>query len=265
VWGIVWTGILYFDYAWFREQTCTIVCPYGRLQSTLVDPDTIIIGYDGKRGEPRGPLHKTEGDCVDCLRCVQVCPTGIDIRNGLQMECIGCANCIDACDEIMVKVGKPKGLIRYDSERGFAGGRKRLLRGRLLIYLAAFALGVAFFAWRAGERTFFQVTSLRAQGLPYTFDEGGIRNLYTLFIQNKSDARRTFLVAPAEDAAVLGEAAEFIIPQPRVSLGALDDARVPLFAVLPRQAYTAPVDFHLAVTDSATGTVQRVQVRFRGP
>ncbi len=265
VWGIAWTVVLYFDYAWFREQTCTIICPYGRLQSTLVDPDTVNIGYDEERGEPRGALNKTEGHCIDCLRCVQVCPTGIDIRNGLQMECIGCANCIDACDEIMDKVDQPRGLIRYDSEKGFAGGKRHLLRGRLIIYLAAFALGTAFFAWRASERTFFQVTSLRSQGLPFTFDAGGIRNLYTLHVQNKGDEVRTFLVAPGADAAVLGDDVEFIIPQGRIRLEGLSDARVPLFATMPREAYTAPVEFHITVTDSATGTVQRVQVRFRGP
>jgi cytochrome c oxidase accessory protein FixG len=265
IWGLAWTAILYFDYAWFREQTCTIICPYGRLQSTLTDSDTINIGYDKERGEPRGPLNKTEGHCVDCLRCVQVCPTGIDIRNGLQMECIGCANCIDACDEIMAKVNLPKGLIRYDSEKGFAGGTRHVLRARLLIYLAAFALGIGFFAWRASERTFFQVTSLRAQGLPFTFDAEGIRNLYTLHVQNKSDETRTFYITSGDGAEVLGDEVEFIIPQPAVRLESLSDARVPLFAIMPRDAYDVPLDFHLAVTDSATGTLQRVQVRFRGP
>ncbi len=166
---MVWTVVLYFDYAWFREQTCLIICPYGRLQSTLIDPETIIIGYDEQRGEPRGQLNKPgNGDCIDCYRCVNVCPTGIDIRNGLQMECIGCANCIDACDEIMDKVGQPKGLIRYDSERGFAGGARHVLRARLWIYLAAFVLGIGFFAWRASERTFFQANVLRARVCPFT-------------------------------------------------------------------------------------------------
>jgi cytochrome c oxidase accessory protein FixG len=118
LWTMFWAGVLYFDFAWFREQTCLIICPYGRLQSTLVDPDTVIIGYDARRGEPRSKRSETGGDCVDCFRCVEVCPTGIDIRNGLQMECIGCANCIDACDEVMDRIDKPHGLVRYDSERG---------------------------------------------------------------------------------------------------------------------------------------------------
>ena len=264
VWGLAWTLVLYFDYAWFREQTCTIICPYGRLQSTLVDPDTISIGYDTGRGEPRGPVNKTDGDCVDCLRCIQVCPTGIDIRNGLQMECVGCANCIDACDEIMNRLKQPRGLIRYDSEHGFAGGARHILRGRLIIYLVAFAVGTGIFAWRASERTFFQVTSLRAQGLPFTFDADGIRNLYTLHVQNKSDETHTFLVAPGDDAALLGAGVEFIIPQSSVRLEPISDARIPLFVTLPRDAYTVPMEFHITVTDSATGTVQQVRVRFRG-
>ncbi|MEZ4386404.1 MAG: cytochrome c oxidase accessory protein CcoG [Candidatus Krumholzibacteriia bacterium] len=266
IWGMAWTGVLYFNYAWFREQTCLIICPYGRLQSTLIDPETIIIGYDERRGEPRGQLNKEgNGDCIDCLRCVNVCPTGIDIRNGLQMECIACSNCVDACDTVMDKIGKPRGLIRYDSQRGFAGERRKPLRARLLVYLVAALVGVGFFAWQAGERTFFQVGSLRARGLPYTLTEDGVRNLYTIFVQNKSDEDRTFLVAPDADVAVLGDRAEFIVPQDRVRLAALGEARVPLFVTVPRADYSAPQAFHIAVTDSATGTVQRVQVRFLGP
>ena len=110
VFMFVATAIIYFNFAWFREQLCLVICPYGRLQSALIDDDSLIIGYDEKRGEPRGPAKKEGfGDCINCYRCVQVCPTGIDIRQGLQMECVGCSNCIDACDTIMDKLNRPKG------------------------------------------------------------------------------------------------------------------------------------------------------------
>jgi polyferredoxin len=127
------TGAMWFDFVWFREQFCIVLCPYGRLQSALIDNDSLVIGYDSKRGEPRGKKGtEGAGDCIDCRRCVHVCPTGIDIRQGLQMECIGCAACVDACDEIMTKLDRPRGLVRYDSSHGFAGKARRILRPRIL-------------------------------------------------------------------------------------------------------------------------------------
>src|SRR5690606_38137355 len=126
------TLVLWFCFGWFREQFCVIMCPYGRLQSALTDDDTINVGYDEKRGEPRGAKGKTTGDCIDCRRCISVCPTGIDIRNGLQLECIGCAACIDACDDIMTKIDRPKGLVRYDSLNGLTGKKRRIIRPRVI-------------------------------------------------------------------------------------------------------------------------------------
>ncbi len=119
---VIFSTVFYWIFSWFREQACILVCPYGRLQGVLLDRNSIVIAYDSRRGEPRGKLRRgvdrTEGDCIDCDQCVEVCPTGIDIRNGTQLECVNCTACIDACDTVMDKIGKPRGLVRYDSASG---------------------------------------------------------------------------------------------------------------------------------------------------
>jgi uracil phosphoribosyltransferase len=144
----VYTGGLYFNFAWFREQLCIVICPYGRLQSALIDSHSLVVGYDAQRGEPRGkPGTPGTGDCVSCNRCVHVCPTGIDIRQGLQMECIGCTACIDACDAVMTKLKRPAGLIRYDSQAAFAGNITRWLRPRTFLYGALLAAGASVALW----------------------------------------------------------------------------------------------------------------------
>ena len=267
-WTVFWTGVLYFDYSWFREQTCLIVCPYGRLQSALIDSDTIVVGYDKKRGEPRSKLNDEAGDCVDCHRCVVVCPTGIDIRNGLQMECVGCANCIDACDEVMRKIDRPEGLIRYDSRRAFETGRRRtLLRPRVAVYAVLGLTGLLVFAGAAGHREDFEVKVLRARGLPFSLEGDRIKNLYTLSLQNKTNADRVYFIQAdaAEERGEEEEDTEFVVAEPRVQVGAMSLVQVPIFAFLPRSKYEEPYPLSFTVSDSASGASRTLKAVFRGP
>lgn len=194
-WIVALTAALYINFAWFREQMCLVICPYGRLQSTLTDEDTLVVGYDALRGEPRGKKKdSTNGDCVDCNRCVVVCPTGIDIRKGLQMECVGCAACIDACDAVMDKVGRDRGLVRYDTLRGLEKrDDKPKSRGRLFFYGALACLWLASCVWAFSDRIAFEATLLRPPGgMPYVVDGEEIRNTLRIHLVNKGSEGHTY-------------------------------------------------------------------------
>ena len=186
--------LFYGIFARFREQACTFICPYGRHQSTLIDENSIIVAYDYKRGEKRGPLRHAQtfgerryagfGDCVTCNQCVVVCPTGIDIRNGVQMECVQCTACIDACDHVMDKVGSPRGLIRYASLNGIERGEPLRLTPRLIGYIAVLTALVTLLAVMVFTRTDVEATVLRAPGSLFQQMPDG--HLYTLRIVNKT-------------------------------------------------------------------------------
>jgi cytochrome c oxidase accessory protein FixG len=195
-WASVMGLLLYIDMAWFREQLCLIVCPYGRLQSTLTDDDSLVVGYDSKRGEPRGKKNSRPdvGDCVDCGRCVAVCPTGIDIRYGLQVDCIACTQCIDACDEIMDKLERPRGLIRYDSLRGLRHEPRRFWRPRLTFYSVLGVFGVIALSTAIYFHRPFAVTLVHARGAPFVVDGDTVRNTFDLHLVNKRDAPMTLQV-----------------------------------------------------------------------
>jgi cytochrome c oxidase accessory protein FixG len=225
-WAAGLTLVIYFDFSWFREQTCLIVCPYGRLQSVLTDRDTLVIGYDVKRGEPRGKASDASaGACVDCRRCVVVCPTGIDIRNGLQMDCIGCARCVDACDEIMDKLDRPRGLVRYDSSKGLAGEASRFLRPRIALYMVLAAAGCAA-TWIAAQHSEpYEANVLRLQGFPPFTREGNvIRNAFEVHVVNKRSQPALFTLEGRG-----GPALQYTIAMPKLRLSSLASQRVPVF------------------------------------
>lgn len=188
--------IFYAVFARLREQVCTTICPYGRLQSVLLVPDSVVVGYDYKRGEPRGRLKKKkavekvavldQGDCIDCKLCVAVCPTGIDIRNGTQLECTNCTACIDACDEVMDKVGYERGLIRYDSMTGIEKGERKIFTPRVIAYSVALLLLLVADGFMLANRGSMEAIILRAKGQTYQkVDEAHISNLYTYSLINK--------------------------------------------------------------------------------
>jgi cytochrome c oxidase accessory protein FixG len=187
----VFSGVFYAVYAFFREQACTVVCPYGRLQGVLLDKNSMIVAYDYQRGEPRGKFNKkterTIGDCIDCFQCVKVCPTGIDIRNGTQMECVGCTACIDACNAIMDKINKPPGLIRYASELGIEKKEKLQYTGRMKLYTVLLGVLVTVLAFLLITRKDVDTTIMRTPGMLYQ-ERGAdsVSNLYNIKVANKT-------------------------------------------------------------------------------
>jgi cytochrome c oxidase accessory protein FixG len=229
------TGLVLFDFAYFREQMCTIACPYARIQSVLIDDDSLIVSYDPYRGEPRGRGKKRDGlgDCIDCFACVRTCPTGIDIRDGLQMECIACTQCIDACDDIMDRVGQPRGLIRYTSDNALETGRSRILRPRVFLYIALFALAASLFAIVLTNRGPYDVNIGRAAGAPYMeLPDGEIANRLRFRVRNQTPEARAFDIRAIEPA---GTEVRLVGTAP-ISLDPAEMTRVEAWIVVPRSA-----------------------------
>lgn len=264
---VIATGILYFNFAWFREQLCIVICPYGRIQSALIDDHSMVIGYDVTRGEPRHhPGQKADatqasGDCVACNRCVHVCPTGIDIRQGLQMECIGCTACIDACDDVMTRIKRPRGLIRYDSQKAFAGGVTRWLRPRTLLYFVLLLIGASVATWALStvKPAAFGVT--RMTGAPYIVDPDMVRNQFLVRIVNKRNEPARFRLAlrnAPEDLCQTGFEAE-------VQVEGMGELVQPLILQQRRKIYRGPFHFEVRVQDSDGRFTLSRPVEFLGP
>jgi cytochrome c oxidase accessory protein FixG len=256
------TLVLWFCFGWFREQFCIVMCPYGRLQSALTDDDTLIVGYDEKRGEPRGAKGKVTGDCIDCFRCVNVCPTGIDIRNGLQMECIGCTACIDACDAVMTKIDRPTGLIRYDSLNGLAGKPRRWMRPRVVAYTLLGLLGLTAFAiagWRNARP--FTADFSRMRGAPFYSDATAVRNHYQLRFHNKRNQPASYtlkLVDAPAGYSLSGADSPVEVPP-------LGEITRPAIVIAPAGAYQGTTGLTIEVHAEPGDVVLRHKMRFLGP
>lgn len=224
---LVFSGLFYGVFAFMREQVCTTICPYGRLQGVLLDKDSIVVAYDHKRGEKRAKFRKNEdrseqgkGDCIDCRQCVHVCPTGIDIRNGTQLECVNCTACIDACDHIMEKIDKPKGLIRYASESNIEGGKKFKWTGRTKAYTALLVILLVIWGLLIGSRTNLDATILKQRGSTYqTLDGDMLSNIYEITLTNKSrkDYEITLALDDLEGEISLAKSPLILAPEEQIT------------------------------------------------
>lgn len=221
------SALMLFDFAYFREQTCILACPYGRLQSVLLDRNSLIIGYDAKRGEPRAQPRKklpVVGDCVDCGACVRTCPTGIDIRDGLQMECVNCTQCIDACDTVMDKLGKPRGLIGYRSPG-------KLLRVRTVIYPALIAIAGGLLGWAISMKGSTEVSVMRISGPSFVeLENGVVASAVRVKLENESDVERHYTIT-------LRDADVKLRTQPRWDVKPGKSVDIPMFVDVPRASF----------------------------
>jgi cytochrome c oxidase accessory protein FixG len=231
----VTTLLVFFDFAYFREQMCTVVCPYARLQSVLLDTKSLVVAYDPARGEPRGKKGSTKGDCVDCGVCVVTCPTGIDIRQGLQLECITCAQCIDGCDGVMDKLGRPRGLIRYTSQEALATRRfsiRSLLRPRIFIYPAVLVALLVALSVTASSRSVAEVSVLRGIGAPFVEQDGVVRNHVRIKIRNRTNGEQAYALSLMDDTA-----STLISPENPFHVAAGEQKTQSVFVLRPASAF----------------------------
>jgi cytochrome c oxidase accessory protein FixG len=245
----VTTSLMFFDFAYFREQMCTVVCPYARLQSVLLDRRSLLIGYDRLRGEPRskGKPKPGHGDCIDCNACVISCPTGIDIRGGLQLECIACGQCVDACDSIMAKIDKPAGLIRYASQDALQTGKKSpVLRTRVVIYSILLLGLVATLTTSLLAKPLAEVTILRGIGAPFSESGELIVNQIRVKIRNRADAAQSYHIE------IVGlDGGQLIAPEDPLLIAAGEQRSTSVFVMAPKTAFLhGSRAVHFRVTDN---------------
>jgi cytochrome c oxidase accessory protein FixG len=268
---LIFSAVFYGVYAFFREQVCTVVCPYGRLQSVLLDRNSVIVAYDYKRGEPRGKYTKNEeaklkhGDCIDCFQCVKVCPTGIDIRNGTQMECVGCTACIDACDKMMDAIGKPRGLVRYASENGISEGKRLRYTGRMKFYtmLLIFLSGVLSLLLLS--RKDIDGTIIRTKGL--TYQERGkdsLSNLFNIKVINKTIDSIPVTLKLEGDAGKVGKIE--LVGATNIHLRQEDQATGSFFVVLPAKFLNSrKMKLYIGLYNADNKKITSLSTNFTGP
>lgn len=258
-------GLVFFDFAYFREQMCTVICPYARLQSVMLDKRSLIIGYDERRGEPRSKGKakpgEVRGDCIDCGACVRACPTGIDIREGLQLECVACAQCIDACDSIMTKIKKPTGLIRYGTQRGLLEGKPRgsLVRPRVLVYPAILLAAITGLLL-LGQPKVAEVTVLRGLAAPYVVSGDSVRNQIRIKIENRTGSEQRYTLA-----LVSARGIELVAPENPLTVPADSRRTTTVFVSADKTAFR---NGRLAVEFSIrgqSGFEERVPYHLLGP
>jgi cytochrome c oxidase accessory protein FixG len=266
---LFFTAIFYGVFAWFREQACIAVCPYGRLQGVLLVKDSIVVAYDWLRGEPRGKLKKNQttitekqGDCIDCKLCVHVCPTGIDIRNGTQLECVNCTACIDVCDDVMTKINKPTGLIRYSSYTAIKEGAQKLFTPRVAGYSAVLIALVSLLTYFISTRADIETTVLKVPGTLYTkTDDGQITNLYSIEFVNKTfdDISLSVKVESPQRASILkiGDPA-IVVPREGILKGMI-------MVKLPVEAITSMKTVVELGVYNGDEKIESVKAKFVGP
>jgi cytochrome c oxidase accessory protein FixG len=267
---VVFTGIFYGVFAWFREQACIVVCPYGRLQGVLLVKNSIMVAYDWVRGEPRGKLRKQQtnpveekrGDCIDCKLCVHVCPTGIDIRNGTQLECVNCTACIDVCDDVMLKVNKPTGLIRYSSPAAIERGESKIINVRVISYAAMLTVLLGLLSYFIVTRSDVDTTVLKMPGTLYTRTDGGkITNVYAIEFLNKTFEDKVLDIRiespPQATITRIGEQALNIPKEAMIK-------RNFLIQIPEDQLTTTRTIIHMGVYEGDR-KIDRIKARFIGP
>ncbi|MDN5213893.1 cytochrome c oxidase accessory protein CcoG [Fulvivirgaceae bacterium BMA12] len=264
---LAFSGVFYGVFARFREQACIAVCPYGRLQGVLLSKESIVVAYDWLRGEPRKKLKKNQadseaGDCIDCKLCVHACPTGIDIRNGTQLECVNCTACIDACNDVMTKINKPKGLIRFDSHEGIETGKKFKFNTRVLGYSVVLTLLLGLFGFLLSGRTDVETTVLRVPGMLYQKQPGDrISNLYNIQFVNKTfePVNLEILLKDQAEGTIkkVGESALMVPPN--------EKTEGVFFVELPREALTGAKTKIVLGVYQDDKLIDEVKTNFLGP